>query len=43
MSVLFKRNQYLTQTFSFTPPVDNWTQYTQQFTITAAGPFQITF
>ena len=32
-----------TQTFSFTPPVDNWTQYTQQFTITAAGPFQITF
>jgi hypothetical protein len=32
-----------TQNFSFTPPVDNWTQYTQQFTITAAGPFQITF
>jgi hypothetical protein len=32
-----------TQTFSFTPPVDVWTQYSQQFSITVSGPFQITF
>ncbi len=32
-----------TQTYTFTPPLNVWTQYTQQFTITAAGPFQITF
>ena len=32
-----------TQTFTFTPPVDVWTQYTQEFTITSPGPFQITF
>jgi len=32
-----------TQTFSFTPPVDTWTQYTQEFNITVSGPFQITF
>lgn len=32
-----------TQTFSFTPPVDVWTQYTQEFNITVSGPFQITF
>jgi len=32
-----------TQKFSFTPPVNKWTQYTQEFNITASGPFQITF
>jgi hypothetical protein len=31
------------QNFYQTPPVDVWTQYTVNFTITTAGPFQITF
>jgi len=32
-----------TQTFAFSPPVNVWTQYSQQFNITVSGPFQITF
>jgi hypothetical protein len=32
-----------TQNFYQTPPVDVWTQYTVNFTITTSGPFQITF
>jgi len=31
------------QNFYETPPVDVWTQYTVNFTITTSGPFQITF
>ena len=31
------------QNFYQTPPVDVWTQYTVNFTITTSGPFQITF
>jgi hypothetical protein len=32
-----------TQNFYETPPLNVWTQYTVNFTITTAGPFQITF
>ena len=32
-----------TLTYSFTPPLNVWTQYTQQFTITTSGSFQILF
>lgn len=31
------------QNFYETPPVDVWTEYTVNFTITTSGPFQITF